>query len=499
MIKRSLLKKAEIAEKIFASIPQDRIKPTCKTWTLLIQANVNDRNITRALQLTDLMKENNIPPNAYTYNCLLLGYIKQRKFHMIQVIKEKMKEEKIPFGVISYSILIKGYMDCRMIAKAEETLQELHQNGMQANRVTYTSMISGYIKGGRLDKALKLFDQMGELKDTFVYNALIDGLMKKKEFDKASQLIDQMKLRGLSPDIDTMTSVISGYVKHGRVKDAAELLEKTKSTMKPATWMYTSIIGGFANQGHFEKAKEYVNELIEVCGASVAAPGFNAILAACIRNNRFHLATDLLEDMELQNVPHDEITYNTLIFGFVKTKQPELALECLESLRASPFRISLQAFTPIMDYYLKQNRLSAAMKLLQEVIGEGLVPDQYIFVRLTQACWREGNVNILDQLLYNMEKFSVPYNHSICEAIMRTCARGKVDSNTVLSYFRSFPSNLKFTSDFVLFVTEILTKHSDTASLTNFVRLLKDSPQCPKDVRVAVEEHTKAQCGDKES
>lgn len=83
---------------------------------------------------------------------------------------------------------------------------------------TYTSFFSVLGKAGRAERALYIFNELPVLdpvrSNVFVCNSILSTLVYNGKVDKALRLFEQMKVDGLQPDLITYSTVNSKYRHH---------------------------------------------------------------------------------------------------------------------------------------------------------------------------------------------------------------------------------------------------------------------------------------------
>lgn len=421
------------------------------------------------------MEQEGVPPNVITYTNLLQGYLKQRQYHMIDEITKIMEKKQIRFGVVNYSILIQAYMQNRQINKAEQIFNQIKKEGMIPNKFVFTSMINGYIRNKNLTKALNLFNEIPNTAyDTILFNSLINGLVTVGRFEDASQMVDRMNEYGLTSRLDTILTIISGFIKSGNMKNAIDIFENSKSTIKPDAKIYTAIVSGFAKKKDFEKANYYFNEFYEKFGRKRVTPGINALIFAAHRFENYSLLSEYINMMNEKNIPKDDVTYNTLITSYVAQKKIDEALKCLEELK-NINSVSIFSYSPLIRYFSDHNQLPKAMELLNDLLSKGVVPDQQLFTCLLASNHNFGDMNTLEHLLNQIKKYNITYNGVMCHCVIKTCFTSQVDSNTILKIFEDIPSRHKFDKVLCQLIVKALTARSDEVSLNKFQEILENT------------------------
>jgi len=90
---------------------------------------------------------------------------------------------------------------------------------------TYNMLVWGLCKEGRIEEALRLRDEMENLKllpDVVTYNTLIDGCSEWQGSLDASKLIEEMGERGVKPNTVTHNIMIKWFCKEGKMDEASD-------------------------------------------------------------------------------------------------------------------------------------------------------------------------------------------------------------------------------------------------------------------------------------
>ncbi|KAF3441205.1 hypothetical protein FNV43_RR15118 [Rhamnella rubrinervis] len=135
-----------------------------------------------------------------------------------------------PFNTKSFNIILNGW--CNVIVSSREANRiwmEMSKRGIQHDVVSYASIISCYSKAYNLNKVLKLFSRMKEVKiapDRKVYNAVIHALAKGRLAKEAINLIRTMEEKGIAPNVVTYNSLIKPLCKARKVVEARDVFDE---------------------------------------------------------------------------------------------------------------------------------------------------------------------------------------------------------------------------------------------------------------------------------
>ncbi|KAI4320686.1 hypothetical protein MLD38_034140 [Melastoma candidum] len=88
------------------------------------------------------------------------------------------------------------------------------------NSVSFATMITEFVRAGILDEARRLFDNTPlEFRDPMCSNVLISGYLKDGRLEEAAEVFGLMGSR----DVVSWSSMVDGYSKKGGIAKAPEL------------------------------------------------------------------------------------------------------------------------------------------------------------------------------------------------------------------------------------------------------------------------------------
>lgn len=106
------------------------------------------------------------------------------------------------------SSLVHMYVKCGRLSVAHKVLDGIPEPDV----VTFSAIIAGYARNGDVGMAIRLFDEMGELRlepNLVSWNGLIAGFNQSGRFLEAIHVFLDMHLRGCQPDGSSFSSVLA--------------------------------------------------------------------------------------------------------------------------------------------------------------------------------------------------------------------------------------------------------------------------------------------------
>ncbi|KAJ6406324.1 hypothetical protein OIU84_009948 [Salix udensis] len=203
------------------------------------------------------------------WTTLVSGYVKSNKIDKARQLFEKMNERSL----VSWTTMMSGYVQ---VLSACAHLEDFDLGkSIHAFIVTYGMIVNGflgnalldlYAKCGKLDDALRTFEQL-PYKSSASWNSMLDGFCRSGGADKARDFFNKIPEK----DIVSWNTMVNFYVKHDMFNESFELFCKMQSSnVKPDRTTLISLLSSCANVGalyHGIWANVYIekNEIDILC------------------------------------------------------------------------------------------------------------------------------------------------------------------------------------------------------------------------------------------
>ncbi|GLT92455.1 hypothetical protein SLE2022_102920 [Rubroshorea leprosula] len=300
-----------------------------------------------ARRLFDRMPEKDI----VSWNSMIAGYSQGGYYEECKALYRKMIDSSHlrPNGVTLLSVL-QACGQSNDLILGMEVHQFVVERQIEIDISLCNSLIGLYAKCGSLDYARELFEEMDE-KDEVTYAALISGYMFHGFVDKALILFREMKHPGLS----SWNAVISGLFQNNQCEGILDLVQEMLARGLRPNVVTLSII--FPTCSYFSNLK-----------------GGKEIHAYAVRNNYDHnniyVATAIID------------TYAKL--GFLYG-----AKQVFDQSKSR----SLILWTAIIAAYASHGDANAALSHFDEMLNNGIQPDNVTFTAVLTACAHSGMVD----------------------------------------------------------------------------------------------------------
>ncbi|KAL3830560.1 hypothetical protein ACJIZ3_019362 [Penstemon smallii] len=228
----------------------------------------------------------------------------------------------------------------------------------QPDVVARTTLIAAYSVSGEPKLARKIFDKTPlRIRDTICYNSMITCHFHNNDGHAAVQLFNDMREKSFKPDNFTYTSVLAALA---LIADREQQCHQLHcAVVKSGTGLFTSV----------------VNALISVYVKCASSPltSSSALMAS---------ARKLFDDM----LEKDELTWTTIITGYVKNEDLDSAREVFEGMNEK----LVVAWNAMISGYVQKGLVFEVFDMFRKMHSLGIRHDDFTYTNVLSACADNG-------------------------------------------------------------------------------------------------------------
>lgn len=291
--------------------------------------------------------------------------------------------------------LIDIYCKCSKLSYARKLFDEIPQPDVVAR----TTLVAAYSAAGNPKLARDIFIGIPlDMRDTVCYNAMITGYSRNNDGLAAVRLFREMRWDGVRPDNFTFSSVLAAL---GLVtEDEWQCRQMHCTVVKSGLGLVTSVL----------------NALTSVYVKCAAASSSSALLMAAARK--------LFDEM----VEKDELSWTTMITGYVRCDDLDTARELLEGMTE---KVGV-AWNAMISGYVHHSRFQEALEMFKKMPSMEIPMDEFTYTSLISGCANSGffqlgkelHAYILRTEAEPTKDFSLSVNNALVTLYYRC---GKVD------------------------------------------------------------------------
>lgn len=374
--KNNLDKAIEILNKI-KSGQSEGLTADDVVFNSVIDTCIKYGEIHKAEQIFEDMKLQNIQPTIITYSIMIKGYGQSYKIEKALSLYKEMLDKNIKANKIIYGCLLNSAVRCSRLDIMTDIYQTMQDDGIKPNQIIFTTLIKGFNKMKKFEKAFELFDSISDKQKSTcnisLYNAILDCCVESKNFKKLEEIYlylnnniesdvtinqssdsnDQTEINIPKPNVITYSTMIKGYTRSGKIKEAKNIYEFLK----------------------LNKTSLHLDEVL-----------FNTVCDCFARANETKLALEVFEDMKASNIKPTSIIYSIIMKMYSYQGEYKKCQDTFELMTKNNIKATVVAYTTIIQMYLKQKKFNEAISKFEEMKKNNLKPDFIIYNFMINNC-----------------------------------------------------------------------------------------------------------------
>ena len=334
--------------------------------------------------------------------------------------KEEPAGEKTNAAVMDVKYYSKRIQECALsqnMREAERLFTEMEKKGVAPNSFTYVSMMRGYYLLNKGDKVFEWYQEMRKAKiepNTYAECTLLAGCAAKGDLKKAVEVLFEFRSLGIEPDTAGMNALMRTCIKAGSLETALKVFEEIgKLKLERTVVTYNTLMNGYAELNPFgtgdalvKKGLEIKREIVEK-GLKCDIQTYNTLIKMCLSVHYTQTAQSVFQEMKLEGVQPDIITYSMMLDGYAKNGR----------------RIP------------KGELFDCCAQVLDDMELDGVDPNTHTFNSLLKVCAEMGNYVRAKEIAAVMEKRGVRWDIFTYGTLIDCCAKHSPETD-VRQYLR---------------------------------------------------------------
>uniref|UniRef100_A0A7N0URU1 Pentatricopeptide repeat-containing protein n=1 Tax=Kalanchoe fedtschenkoi TaxID=63787 RepID=A0A7N0URU1_KALFE len=226
----------DASERYFEALP-DAAK-TSETYTALLHSYGLAKQVDKAEQIYQRIKESNVPVTALAYNEMMTLYMSVGEAEKVSSVVEDLKHQKVEPDLFTYNLWISSYAVTMNVDGVKRILDEMTEDcGSKDNWLRYANLAKIYITTGSFtnseSNSVVETEKGITQREWITYDFLIllhAGLGNK---EKLAQIWKSLRMTKQKMTSRNYTSILSSYLLLGQSKDVADIIDQWKES--PAT------------------------------------------------------------------------------------------------------------------------------------------------------------------------------------------------------------------------------------------------------------------------
>ncbi|KAL3642324.1 hypothetical protein CASFOL_013139 [Castilleja foliolosa] len=369
------------ARQLFDKTPQRNIF----LWNSIIRAYAQAHKFREAFSLFKRLLTSETQPDNFTFACVARACADKFDADALRVVHGKVLAFGLELDFICNSAFVSCYSSLGLFDEAGFVFHGIDEPDL----VLCNAMIAGYGKCGDWAKGTQLFNsmqKMGIRPDGYTMVGLINGLIDNGSINIGETIHGFCVKSGLSLNDHVGSVLVSMYSRFKKMEFACKVFD---SLLEPDLVSWSSLISGFSHSKDHLKALGYFRKFLNVSGRRadpvllatvLAASGQSAILLPGLEIHSYAIRHKLDSEVSVSSA---------LIDMYAKCGFLEMGIKVFDKMPEK----NLISYNTVISSLGLYGRGPEAFRVFDEVLREGLKPDEATFVGLLCACCHSGLVN----------------------------------------------------------------------------------------------------------
>jgi len=277
---------------------------------------------------------------------------------------------------------------------------EMKTNNVLPTSITLGCMVEALVVNGCTVDAWQLVKQIWSdesstaLVNTVIYSTILKGFSNARDVERVMAIYEEMRGLGVQPNTITYNTILNAFAQGSAMDRAPALLEDMKMAMPPVEpdiVTYSTIVKGFCNSGSLDRALQILSEMKASGKFEADELMYNSLLDGCAKEHRPDDALKLLADMKKSGVTPSNYTLSMLVKLMGRCRRLSQAFTLVEDIKQEyGLKVNIQVYTCLIQACFNNRQASKAVALHEQIIKEGLLPDEMTYTVLMKGCLQAG-------------------------------------------------------------------------------------------------------------
>ncbi|CAN6203627.1 unnamed protein product [Urochloa humidicola] len=374
-------------------VGKDAVAPDAFTYPSVLRACAEAGDLALGRTVHERAADAGMDGHLYVQNALVSMYAKCGDLSAARRVFDGMGHR----DVVSWNSMISGYAASGLWKEAVEPFSRMRAEGAQVNSVTWNTIAGGYIQMRDYKAAIGLIRDMVRGGAGVDFVTLVIGL---NACSRAGWMRLGKEVHGLAVRMhcDRIESVSNAVITmYARCKDMEHALMLFKMLRRPGLVTWNTMIAGFALSDDAEEASGLFREMVcsdvELNYVTVVT-----YLALCARVANLQHGRELHTHIVKHGYEGYRLLWNSLIDMYSKSGRLPVAQNVFDTMGDR----DMISYTSMIAGYGMQGKGTVALRLFNQMVDSGIMPDAIIMVTVLSACSHSGLVDQGEELFDKM-------------------------------------------------------------------------------------------------
>ncbi|PON38521.1 Tetratricopeptide-like helical domain containing protein [Parasponia andersonii] len=361
-------------------------------WNSIIRAHAQARRFADAFSLLRKMLRTDIKPDNYTCACMVRACSERFDMYGLKLVHAIAIVSGLRSDSICSSALVTAYSKLTLVEEASKVFYGIPEPDL----VMWNTMISAYGNCGLWNKGLELYNKMqimGKQPDGYTFVGLLLGLAHSS----IGQGIHGICLKNsFDSDVHVGSALVSMY---SRCKSMNSAYKVFSGIFQPDLVTWSALISGYSQSGEHERAL-FIFKKLTWSGKKPDSILTASVLAATAEMANAKPGSEIHAYVLRQGLESDIMVCSALIDMYSKCSFLNLGIRVFEIM---PERNIVSYNALILGFGL-HGLASQAFRMFEEILDNGLRPDDCTFSALLCSCCHAGLVEDGKKIFIRMKE-----------------------------------------------------------------------------------------------
>merc|ERR1719231_1800829 len=243
---------------VVAEMHEANVKPnqvTCSILLKCLNANSNERNIGRTMELINTIDESmdEVLLSSVVEACIRIG-----KPELLSATLQRLHgSSRISVtGSHTFGSLIKAYGHSQDIDGVWRCWKEMRSRHIKPTSITIGCMVEAVVNNGDAEGAYELIHQMQddeqccEAVNSVIYCSVLKGFAREKKLQRVWEVYEEMVLRRVEISVVSFNTILDACARCGRMDQVASVQEQMqRDRVQPNVITYSAMLKGYCRMG----------------------------------------------------------------------------------------------------------------------------------------------------------------------------------------------------------------------------------------------------------
>jgi pentatricopeptide repeat protein len=300
--------------------------------------------------------------DVVSWNAMILGHVKCGQGQKALELFNCMQQEGVQPDPVTFVGVLNACASILALDEGRHVHEQIIECGLESNIFVQTSLVDMYAKSGSMEDAWNVFDNMGS-RVVASWNAMILGLVKCRKGQKVLELFQQMQSEGVQPDPVTFVGVLNACASIGALDEGRRVHEQIiHSGCESDVFVSSSLVDMYAKCGSMKDSWSVFNKM-----PLRNVVTWNAIIFGYVKFGQGHKALELFQQMQREGVQPGPVTFAGVLNACASIVALEKGRDVHEQVIRSGCESNAFVGTSLVDMYVKCGSMEDASRVFNKL------------------------------------------------------------------------------------------------------------------------------------